>query len=108
MVSAVLPNRRIQIERAVIGGIIADQLHQIVLDENGDTAIVVAAPNINATLPPEVRKELSELVKELKDVNSHVRKKEVDQAKVVDRAVPETVTEDLRQRSAVDRALAGP
>ncbi len=68
------------------------------------TAIVVAAPIVNATLPPEVRKELSELMKELKDVNSHVRKKEVDQAqeiiiKIEDRIKELAIAEDEKDRT---------
>ena len=48
---------------------------------------------VNATLPPEVRRELSELMKELKDVNSHVRKKEVDQAKEIIRKADDRIKE---------------
>ena len=47
------------------------------------SAIVCITPVVNATLPPEVRKELSELMKELKDVNSLVKKKDVEQAKAI-------------------------
>ena len=36
-----------------------------------------------AALPPEVRKELTELTRELKDVNGLIKKKEVDQAKAL-------------------------
>lgn len=70
------------------------------------TAIVVAAPNINATLPPEVRKELSELVKELKDVNSHVRKKEVDQAKAIIQKIEDRIKELAIAENEKDRAYA--
>jgi mono/diheme cytochrome c family protein len=70
------------------------------------TVIVVAAPRINATLPPEVRKELSELVKELKDVNSHVRKKEVDQAKAIIQKIEDRIKELAIAENEKDRAYA--
>ncbi len=57
------------------------------------SAIVITLPVVNATLPPEVRKELSELMKELKDVNSHVKKKEVDQAKEIIRKTEDRIKE---------------
>ena len=70
------------------------------------TAIVVAAPIGNATLPPEVRKELSELMKELKDVNSHVRKKEVDQAKQIIQKVEDRIKELAIAEDEKDRSFA--
>ena len=45
------------------------------------TAAVNAA--VNAALPPETRKELSDLMKELKDVSGLVKKKDIDQAKEI-------------------------
>ena len=69
-------------------------------------AIVVSAPVVNATLPPEVRKELSELVKELKDVNSHVRKKEVDQAKEIIKKIEDRIKELAIAEDEKDRAYA--
>ena len=57
------------------------------------SAIVITLPVVNAALPPEVRKELSELMKELKDVNSHVKKKEVDQAKEIIRKTEDRIKE---------------
>ncbi len=58
----------------------------------------------NASLPPEVRKELTELTKELKDVNGLVKKKEVDQAKALiqkaeDRGKELAIAEDEKDRS---------
>jgi len=70
------------------------------------TAIVVATPIVKATLPPEVRKELSELMKELKDVNSHVRKKEVDQAKEIIKKVEDRIKELAIAEDEKDRAYA--
>ena len=70
------------------------------------TALVVAAPIGNATLPPEVRKELSELVKELKNVNSHVRKKEVDQAKEIISKIEDRIKELAIAEDEKDRAYA--
>jgi hypothetical protein len=70
------------------------------------TAFIVAAPIVNATLPPEVRKELSELMKELKDVNSHVRKKEVDQAKEIIKKVEDRIKELAIADDEKDRAYA--
>lgn len=70
------------------------------------TAILIAAPIVNATLPPEVRKELSELMKELKDVNSHVRKKEVDQAKEIIQKVEDRIKELAIAEDEKDRAYA--
>lgn len=69
-------------------------------------AIVVSAPVVSATLPPEVRKELSELVKELKDVNSHVRKKEVDQAKEIIKKIEDRIKELAIAEDEKDRAYA--
>ncbi len=69
-------------------------------------AIVVAAPVVNATLPPEVRKELSELMKELKDVNSHVRKKEVDQAKEIIRKAEDRIKELAIPEDEKDRTYS--
>lgn len=57
------------------------------------SVLVVIIPVVNATLPPEVRKELAELVKDLKDVNSHVKKKEVDQAKEIIRKAEDRIKE---------------
>ena len=57
------------------------------------SAIIITVPVVNAALPPEVRKELSELMKELKDVNSHVKKKEVDQAKEIIRKTEDRIKE---------------
>ena len=68
------------------------------------TAIVVAAPIVNATLPPEVRKELSELIKELKDVNSLVRKKDVDQAKQIIKKIEDRIKELAIAEDEKDRA----
>lgn len=69
-------------------------------------AIVNTACVANATLPPEVRKELSELVKELKDVNSLVRKKEVDQAKEIVRKAEDRIKELAIPDDEKDRAYS--
>lgn len=70
------------------------------------TAIIATAPIVNATLPPEVRKELTELMKELKDVNSRVRKKEVDQAKEIIKKVEDRIKELAIADDEKDRAYA--
>ncbi|MEJ7591886.1 MAG: c-type cytochrome domain-containing protein [Planctomycetaceae bacterium] len=70
------------------------------------SAIVCMTPVVNATLPPEVRKELSELMKELKDVNSHVKKKEVDQAKAIIKKVEDRITELAIPEDEKDRAYS--
>ncbi len=57
------------------------------------SAVLITTPVVNATLPPEVRKELSELVKELKEVNIHVKKKEVDQAKEIIKKAEDRIKE---------------
>ena len=70
------------------------------------SAIVYVTPVANATLPPEVRKELSELMKELKDVNSLVKKKEVDQAKEIIKKVEDRITELAIPEDEKDRAYS--
>ena len=70
------------------------------------TAIVIAAPVGSAALPPEVRKELTEMMKELKDVNGHVKKKEVDQAKAIiqkaeDRIKELAIADDEKDRTFI-------
>ncbi len=64
------------------------------------------APVISATLPPEVRKELSEMMKELKDVNSHVKKKEVVQAKEIIKKVEDRITQLAIPEDEKDRAYS--
>ncbi|MEI6539278.1 MAG: c-type cytochrome domain-containing protein, partial [Planctomycetota bacterium] len=70
------------------------------------TAIVFITPVVNATLPPEVRKELSELMKELKDVNSLVKKKDVDQAKAIIKKAEDRITELAIADDEKDRTYA--
>lgn len=55
-------------------------------------------------IPPEVRKELSELQKELRDVATMVRKKEVDEAKALIKKVEDRVTELMIAEDEKDRA----
>ena len=57
------------------------------------SAIITTAPVVNATLPPEIRKALSDMMNELKNVNSHVRNKEVDQAKEIIKEVDDRLKE---------------
>lgn len=70
------------------------------------SAIVFITPVVNATLPPEVRKELSELMKELKDVNSLVKKKDVDQAKAIIKKAEDRITELAIADDEKDRTYA--
>jgi predicted phage gp36 major capsid-like protein len=55
------------------------------------SAMVMSVRFANAALPPEVRRELSELTKELNEVKNHVRKKDVDQAKEIIRKVEDRI-----------------
>ncbi|MEZ6131741.1 MAG: c-type cytochrome domain-containing protein [Planctomycetaceae bacterium] len=64
----------------------------------------IACSAASAALPPEVRKELSELSKELKSVTALVRKKQIEDAqaviqKVEDRVKELNIAEDERDRS---------
>ena len=56
-------------------------------------AFVRMTPVANAALPPETKKELSDLAKELKDVSGLVKKKEVDQAKAIVSKVEDRIKE---------------
>lgn len=61
---------------------------------------------VRAVLPPEVKKELAELSRELKSVTIMVRKKEVDEARAVIQKVEDRITElnladDERDRSLI-------
>lgn len=47
----------------------------------------------SAALPPDVRKELSDLSRELRSVGSMVRKKEIDEAKALIKKVEDRITE---------------
>lgn len=65
---------------------------------------VAAINDAVAALPPEVRKELTELQKELRDVPVMIRKKQVDEAEAVIKKVEDRLTElmiadDERDRS---------
>lgn len=68
-------------------------------------ACIVLAPNASATLPPETKKELTDLMKELKEVNSLVRKNEVDQAKEVIKKAEDRLTELAIPEDEKDRTL---
>ena len=69
-------------------------------------AIANDAPIGSAALPPEVRKELSEMLKELKDVNGHVKKKEVDQAKEIIKKTEDRIKELAIPDDEKDRTYA--
>ena len=56
-------------------------------------------------LPPEVRKELTELQKELRDVTTLVRKKDVDAAKAIIQKVDERLKELAIPEDEKDRSL---
>ena len=58
-----------------------------------------------AALPPEVRKELTELQKELRDVTSLIRKKEVDAAKAIIQKVDDRLQELAIDEDEKDRSL---
>ncbi|MCA9035430.1 MAG: hypothetical protein KDA91_09875 [Planctomycetaceae bacterium] len=65
---------------------------------------VLSGPTVSAALPPEVRKELASLQKDLRSVTTLVRKKEVDEAKalirkVEDRLAELAISDDEKDRS---------
>jgi hypothetical protein len=68
--------------------------------------MVTTAPVVNATLPPEIRQELSDLQKELRSVNSLVKKKEVDQAKEIIRKADDRIKELAIAEDEKDRAYS--
>ncbi|MDG1897025.1 MAG: hypothetical protein P8J37_19120 [Fuerstiella sp.] len=64
----------------------------------------VLSPSVPAALPPEVKKELSELNRELRPVTGMIRKKQVDEAKAIIQKVEDRIKElkiadDERDRS---------
>lgn len=63
-----------------------------------------ASSHINAAIDPEVKKELTELGKELRPISGMIRKKEIDEAKAIiskveDRLKELNIAEDERDRS---------
>ena len=65
---------------------------------------VVMNCSAEAALPPEVRKELSELTRELRSVSSLIRRNEVDEAKEVIGKVEERLTELMIAEDERDRS----
>lgn len=68
------------------------------------TIFISVTQRADATLPPEVRKELSDLSKELRGASSMIRKNEIDEAKalikkVEDRVKELAIAEDEKDRS---------
>ncbi len=66
--------------------------------------LLIASTTAMAAIPPEVKKELGDLAKELKGVSALVKKKEVDQAKELikkceDRIKELAIAEDEKDRS---------
>ncbi len=59
----------------------------------------------SAALPPEVKKELTELGRELKDVAPLIRKKQVDEAKAIIQKVEDRLEELALPEDEKDRAL---
>ena len=57
------------------------------------TVLLFSFPAADAALPPEVRKELSDLSKELRPVTGMIRKKEVDEAKAIIKKIEDRLTE---------------
>lgn len=62
--------------------------------------------SVVAALPPEVKKELSELTKELKGISGLIKKKEVDQAKELVKKMEERITELAIADDEKDRSYA--
>lgn len=75
------------------------------------TSVVLAStfmtvPVASGALPPEVRKELSDLTKELKGVTGMVKKKEVDQAKELIRKTEDRIKELAIAEDEKDRTYS--
>ncbi len=70
------------------------------------SSVVIAPKPACAALPPEVRKELSDLMKELKDVTGMIKKKEVDQAKEIIKKAEDRVKELAIADDEKDRTYA--
>ena len=77
------------------------------------SAVCFCAPAVpvTAALPPEVRKELSDLSSELRPIIVMVRKKEIDEAKAIiqnveDRIKELAIAEDEKDRSFTSLQLA--
>ncbi len=69
-------------------------------------AFVATTSTASATLPPETKKELTDLMKELRDVSSLVRKKEVDKAKEIIKTAEDRLTELAIPEDEKDRTLS--
>ncbi len=65
-----------------------------------------ALPTVSAALPPEVKKELSELNRELRPVTGMIRKKQVDEAKAIIQKVEDRIKELNFADDERDRSLA--
>jgi len=70
------------------------------------SAFITTASVVNAALPPEIRKELSDLQKDLRNVNSLVKKNEVDQAKEIVKKAEERIKELAIAEDEKDRAYS--
>ena len=70
------------------------------------STIVNATSVASANLPPETRKELADLMKELKDVGGFVKKKEVDKAKELIKKAEDRVKELAIPEDEKDRTFA--
>jgi len=69
------------------------------------TCVTMSAA-VNAALPPETRKELSDLMKDLKDVNGLVKKKDIEQAKEIIARVEERIKELAIAEDEKDRTYS--
>ncbi len=70
------------------------------------SAIMNATSMASANLPPETRKELADLMKELKDVGGLIKKKEVDKAKELIKKAEDRVKELAIPDDEKDRTFA--
>ncbi|MCA9065346.1 MAG: hypothetical protein KDA96_19895, partial [Planctomycetaceae bacterium] len=63
--------------------------------------------NVHGALPPEVRRELSDLKKEVSEVSSLIRKKQVDEARAILEKVETRLTELMIDEDERDRNFTG-
>ncbi|MCA9048914.1 MAG: hypothetical protein KDA89_09325 [Planctomycetaceae bacterium] len=69
--------------------------------------IIVSAGKSSAVLPPEVKKELADLSRELRGVTTLVRKKQIDEAKALIQKIEDRVGELKIAEDERDRAYTG-
>ncbi|HQZ68410.1 MAG TPA: hypothetical protein PLY87_25150 [Planctomycetaceae bacterium] len=81
-------------------------VHRLLITSILLAAFVATTSVASATLPPETKKELTDLMKELREVSSLVRKKEVDKAKEIIKKAEDRLTELAIPEDEKDRTLS--